>query len=438
VPVVLPRTPLAKLEPVSSRLVGELIHPNRESTLAGLRFSPDGKRLLAGDDPGGVVVLWDVASGNQLTAIETGYGYRSTDPCLFVTPDWKNVLVPRREQKVTEIEENGERTLEWKCDGDVRVWDLSTGRLVRTYKHSPPRGILGMLLAPDGSRFVTFDALSGKGSSPPTATSVWHVSSGHYRSLPPHGGDLGWISPDGRTLATRAKDPDGKIVGVALYDLANLRQELLIKAEKGAFIDLGRFSPDGRMFVAGYRVSSAPGKRPDWDSWFKWYDAATGKELASFPGEKKDSLFNARFSPDGRTIAAVSWGSVPKKELYLFDVPTKKLVKRLVLGEKKGGRWTPTLACMPLFSPDGKSLAFITQVIPESKGTDWDPHDVAQARIHLIDVASAQTRETLIAPQGFARAACFSPDGKLLATGGLGRVMLWDMSTPPGSVASQK
>jgi WD40 repeat protein len=77
-------------------------------------------------------------------------------------------------------------------------------------------------------------------------------------------------------------------------------------------------------------------------------------------------------------------------------------------------------------------------VIPESRGADWDPHDVAQARIHLIDVASAEIRETLIATQGFPRAACFSPDGKLLATGGLGRVLLWDMSTPPGSVASQK
>jgi WD40 repeat protein len=168
----------------------------------------------------------------------------------------------------------------------------------------------------------------------------------------------------------------------------------------------------------------------------KWYDVATGKELASFPGEKKDSLFNARFSPEGRTVAAVSWGLVTKKEMYLFDVPTKKLVKRLLIGEKKGGHWT--LACMPIFSPDGKWLAFITQVIPESKGADWDPRDVAQARIHLVDVASAQTRETIIAPQGFSRSACFSPDGKLLATAGLGRVLLWELSTPPGTLAGAK
>jgi hypothetical protein len=46
----------------------------------------------------------------------------------------------------------------------------------------------------------------------------------------------------------------------------------------------------------------------------------------------------------------------------------------------------------------------------------------------LIDVAAGEIRETLIAPPGFAGTPCFSPDGKTLATSGLGKVHLWDLS----------
>jgi hypothetical protein len=51
VAIVAPRAAL-HLEPVSSRLCGELIHPNKTSTLVGLRYSPDGKSIAAGDYPG--------------------------------------------------------------------------------------------------------------------------------------------------------------------------------------------------------------------------------------------------------------------------------------------------------------------------------------------------------------------------------------------------
>ena len=60
------------------------------------------------------------------------------------------------------------------------------------------------------------------------------------------------------------------------------------------------------------------------------------------------------------------------------------------------------------------------------------------AHIHLIDVATGEILETLIAPQGFPRSACFSPDGRTLATGGLGRVLLWNLSKPPGTLVGAK
>ncbi len=75
-----------KLEPVSARLKGELVHPNRTSIISEIHYSPDGKRIIAGDYPGGVVVVWDVATGKQLTAIDTGYGYRGSAQYFFLSP----------------------------------------------------------------------------------------------------------------------------------------------------------------------------------------------------------------------------------------------------------------------------------------------------------------------------------------------------------------
>ena len=439
VQVDLPRQTNLVLEPVSPRLKQELIHPNRKSTLAGLRFSADGSRLIAGDYPGGVVTVWEVASGRQLTAIETGYGTRSTDQYFFVSPDWRKLFVSREKpREVHQVEDHGKRTWDRQCDGDVRVWDLDTGRLERTYKHSPPRGIVAMQLLPDGNRFLTFDELSGTSDAAKRVISVWEVASGQYQTLPPEDARWGYASPDRRTVLAYCDAEDkSQFSGVKLYGLDDGRERWAIPVDNEKVIfDVGRFSPDGRLIVAGYRVFFPSIKNwTTWDCWLKWYDATTGKEVASFAGPKKDSLFRAQFSPDGRTVAAVSTARAPKTELCLFSAPEKKLLKRIILGENTGNQ--RVFPEMPTFSPDGKWLAVVTQVFPQTQEPS-DARDVAQARIHLIDATTGEIRETLTSPQGFSGSACFSPDGRTLATGGLGRILLWDLSKQPGALVGAR
>ncbi|HWB11329.1 MAG TPA: WD40 repeat domain-containing protein [Pirellulales bacterium] len=108
----------------------------------GIAFSADSNRIVAGDYPGGIVQFWDVESGKELVAIDTGYGYRASDPFFSLSSDWRTLFSARRgEVTRTAVEKDGQRLARWEFDGDVRSWDVATGKLRHTFQHSPPRGI---------------------------------------------------------------------------------------------------------------------------------------------------------------------------------------------------------------------------------------------------------------------------------------------------------
>jgi WD40 repeat protein len=409
------------LEAVSSRLRQVLIHLNRRGAVRGVLYSPDGQRIIAGDYPGGVVQVWDAVSGKQLTSIETGYGYRSSSEYFFLSPDWKTVYVDREtRRKHVRIEKDGKKMIRWDCAGEVRAWDLASGQLRRTYSHTPPRGIDRLTFSPDGSLFVTSEELSGEsGGAPNRSSTLWDTRTGNYRLLPEGLGSLDHFSPDNGTLAIPALDENHRLTAIKLFDVKTAREKLSLAIPKeGISSGFMAFSPDGRLFIG------EPRNYKTGEHWLKFWDAKTGRELASITGVKKDYFMWLAFSPDGRTLATTNLGETEPAKVFLFDLPSGKLAKTILLGEKASVR-------QPVFSPDGKWIALATQVFPpELRGRDPEPEDVPQPRIHLIDVAAGAVRETLVAPPGFTASLCFSPDGKTLASDGQGRVLLWDLTRP--------
>jgi WD40 repeat protein len=264
------------------------------------------------------------------------------------------------------------------------------------------------------------------------------VKTGRPRPLPDGAWASNLFSPDGRTLAVAAVEPEHSHTrALKLLDVTDGREKWSVPVtDKAGQVYFSDFSPDGRLLAGSYRVFPQPGQWDRWDGWLKVWDAATGREVASFPAEKGDAFSGVRFSPDGRTLAAVNW-RMPGPEqgqarkLFLLRPDDGQPPRTVALGEKLKKQLP--VATKPVFSPDGKWIVVITQPMPERDGDEPDPRDVPQARIHLIDVASAEVREALVAPPGFPRAACFSPDSKTLATGGYGRVLLWDVSDLPAT-----
>ncbi len=422
IPVVAPRSLHVKLEAVSPRLKGELIHPNKTGSISELKLSPDGKRILAADNVG-VVPVWDVATGKQLTTIETG------SRNVAVSPDWRTLFGVREKNKYERVEQDGKSMLRFTAEGEARAWNLEDGKCVRTYKHQSPKGIQSMQLSPDGTKFLTLDAVSGTYERAiKFTTSLWDINSGDCRTLTGLN-SYGFFSPDGKTVAAAARNEDGSSHGVKLADSATGREKWsTLIADKNAIVKLGCFSPDGRLIFGEERIFDRP-KSVSWRSWLKWWDAGTGREVASFEGDKDDLFSNFCSSPDGQTLGVLNYRG-DKRKLFLYSIPEKRLLRTILLCEKTEG-FQP-IASGPVFSPDGKWLVVITRSVPEkATGDNLDPRDLPQPRILLIETATGEIRETMIAPQALANAACFSPDGRTLATGGHGRVLLWDMTKMP-------
>jgi RNA polymerase sigma factor (sigma-70 family) len=336
-------------------------------------FSADGGTLLLGTR-GGLVHRWDLASPKGLTPLKTHHG--------AVT----GVHAPR----------GGRTVVSTGADGVVRLWHAGTGRetspaesyVGRTQAAYPPRG--GLAAAGDASgRLDLWDAAKGK------LLRVLRRSGPAVTRLA--------FTADGKTLAAAAAD--GK---VRLWDVPSGRQGKAISCEgqKLAWVLTVAFSPNGRALCVidgGYQM--------------RLYETATGK--VAWRGYSAC----AGFSPDGAMLAAsdgaITVGANSKTDLAFLDASTGKPIRKVGMKGSPNGRHNGVHAVA--FAPGGKLLAtapvggsvclcdartgkevrrFRAAFPPRSD----DPFFRA-----FLDRLESQTR---------AGALAFSPDGKLLATGG--------------------
>jgi hypothetical protein len=211
--IVAPK-PKSRLEPVSERLKGSLLHVNKgkdeTDAIVEVQFSPDGQHLIAGDYDGGVVQKWNVASGESELTLKTGPGRPHDFRYFVVTSDWKQLYAPTIDgvRKYEKIEKNGEQFMRWTFADSVQAFDLDTGKLLREWQHSPPRGIGYLQLSPDGKNFVTIENLSGEYSRGyPQVRTLWDVQTGEHRDILENCSGIPLFSPDGKSAVARFDFP---------------------------------------------------------------------------------------------------------------------------------------------------------------------------------------------------------------------------------------
>jgi RNA polymerase sigma factor (sigma-70 family) len=444
--------------------------------------SPDGRFLVStvGNGPG-AVVLWDAATGREVRRFRSD---STKSESILFTPDGRSVVVGDSDGKVECFDvESGKAVREFTGDvGWVRalalardgktlavageglkLFDLSSGQFLREIGgHSGT--VVGLAFSPDGavlasaSQFLVLTetttgrqlnkpagAASGPVAFSPDGT-VLATGSGFVELRDPRTGEVRkQLPPVGRPPQALAFSPDGMTLAaggwdgtVDQFDVATGQRKGAVAGHRGE-ISAVAVSRDGRLVASGgesdgvivwdaatgqvrHRLAGRSGQngRIDeiafaaddrsvraggWDYTVREWNLDTGK----LQREKRFEGVGFRFAPDGRTVAH---GKGPK--VVVSDLSTGKPLHKFDGAED----WVTAA-----YSPDGTLLACAGK---EQDGT-----------IHLWDTATGKLARSVKGQEDGPRAVAFSPDGRLLATGGGYRrvsvpesvVHLWDVAT---------
>jgi RNA polymerase sigma factor (sigma-70 family) len=368
-------------------------------TVTGLTFTPDGKRLVtAGDNNDKAARLWDADTGKEIRSFD---GHTNSVLCAAVSPDGKVLATGSADQTArlwdlaTDKELNvlkghkygvgavafapdGKALLTGGHDGYVRLWEAATGKELRTL---PGRqgGVTGLFFTPDGKRFVVGGYDNTVRVRELEGGKEVHAFAGHEGRV-----DGVAFAPDGKLLASAGEDRT-----VRMWSGGKELRRLAL-GERGGSTAVA-FAPDGKTIAAAA-----------YQAVILW-DAATGKELRKLEGHK-GWVLSLAFAPDGRSLATGG----DDKTVRLWDPATGKELRQI------DGRDGPVRSLA--FSPDGKTLAAGGGFLNPAAVRAWDP---------------ATGKELAILPKDAAVATglAFSPDGTLLATASEDyTVRLWNVA----------
>ncbi len=188
-------------------MAGKQMHvfKDRFQDVASVCFSPDGKRVIAGGGrmhfvrgAQGEAVVWEVETGKEVAALK---GHRAFVRGVCFSPDGKKAATAAGGIRMSNFGDFDETKLP---PGEVRVWDLETGKTERTWRMASPSAN-SVCVSPDGKRLL---ATCGDGLLTGEAK-VWEISTGEERlSLRGHSGEVrsAWFSGDGTRMLTASRD----------------------------------------------------------------------------------------------------------------------------------------------------------------------------------------------------------------------------------------
>lgn len=276
---------------------------NKQAHLWDVKYSPDGRLLLAAGDagPAGTIHIWEVATGKERPPLLPGAKAWLSNAVF--TPDGKQVVAC------------------YSQDNRVFTWDAASGELLRQLEgHTQPA--TNVAVSPDSRLALA--------ASKDRTLLVWDLGDGHElrRFAIKAEQGAGTFSPDGKFILSYGDDPT-----LHLWDVqsGNLVHEM---AGHSAGCT-GLFSQDGRQILS---FSS--------DKTVRLWNAEKGKQIRLLEG-CQDVVWGAAYLNGSKQVAA--WGK--DRMLRVWDAGSGEEVRKINLG--KDWKLDPTTLTL---STDGRRL----------------------------------------------------------------------------------
>ena len=289
------------------------------------------------------IIESDLWCGNPINSI----GYRQGKSIVF-SPDGRYIL-------------------SGSCDGILRLWNPTTGKVKKRFGYAESGTInLSVAFSPDGKSII-----SGTQGG---YINIRNVTKGDLL----HSFRAG---EDGDLIRSVAIHPNGRYFACVLFFNNYFRLYKITGYLSKTFygheskVNSVAFSPDGKYIASG---SS--------DATVRLWETFTGKEIKCFEGHDSIELSIA-FSPDGKYIASGSWYDV-----RLWETFTGKEIKCFEGHESK----VNSVA----FSPDGKYIA---------SGS-------ADITVRLWETDTGQEIRCFEGHEGEVNSVAFSPCGRYIAS----------------------
>jgi RNA polymerase sigma factor (sigma-70 family) len=415
-----------------------------------IAFTPDSKKLASGGMDASVF-LWDAEKGTVV---------REYRPMQVKAP-WA-MQPPGQQQPAAAIAFQAKQCEMWPIqalafspsgktlavggiDCCILTFETDTGKMLNRYAGHYERpgggdvmGVLSIAFSPDGNTLVSGGA--------DARVRLWNVADAEEQAFGGHRFGIASIafSLDGKTLATGGRDQ-----AVYLWDAVTGQQVRRLHApthgqgSNQVSAAMVRYSPDGKILAAAGD-----------DGHIRLWDAQTSRELSSL-GDGKEKFVSVQWLADSRRLISVSQGLEtivrlwdigsgrelrpdvavaeaaphfvvspdgrfaavlgPARQVVLWDLDLGKEIRRVNI--------QADFTYMLVFSPDSKVFA--------TSGGGAGIAMNSNCAVRLWDVESGKEIRRLAGKhEGPVLAIAFSPDGQILATGGLDRtVRQWDVAS---------